>query len=191
MQPFPWNCPISVCLSSIFVSLDGFPTCLCFQINVCPLVSHQYVCRSFRPQLVLSSEALKTSSSGTRATNSSTSLTGGSTGSSTMSFAVATPSRLSYDLLGSSLMQLIATILSCLSKKNPSANSSEASAVRMSSSGDAFISRVNDIVRWAVVAPHGGQQGNDYYDQRAPSGHVVNIVMCRCFDFAHDFGVVW
>ncbi|KAK2159680.1 hypothetical protein LSH36_148g05042 [Paralvinella palmiformis] len=59
----------------------------------------------------------------------------------------ATSLHLPYDPLATSLMQLIATVLSVLSKHNPMAISSEASAERMSTSGDAFMSRANDIVR--------------------------------------------
>ncbi|XP_023932135.1 S phase cyclin A-associated protein in the endoplasmic reticulum-like isoform X1 [Lingula anatina] len=66
------------------------------------------------------------------------------------STAQATP-HLPHDVVCTSLMQLIATILSCLAKQNPSSNSSEASAERMSSTGDAFMSRGNDIISYIIA----------------------------------------
>ena len=59
---------------------------------------------------------------------------------------------LPYDPLSTSLMQLIATILNCLAKNNPMMSASDASAERMSSSGDSFSSRANDIIRSALAA---------------------------------------
>ena len=67
--------------------------------------------------------------------------------SSTGSYSLSCLSQLTFDPLGSALMQLIASILTCLAKHNPSLISSEASLERMSSSGDAFMNRVNDIIR--------------------------------------------
>ncbi|XP_036365773.1 S phase cyclin A-associated protein in the endoplasmic reticulum isoform X3 [Octopus sinensis] len=55
--------------------------------------------------------------------------------------------KLPSDSLSISLMQLISSILSCLAKNNPLSNSSEASVERMSSSGDAFLNRGNDLIR--------------------------------------------
>ena len=55
--------------------------------------------------------------------------------------------RLPFDLISTSLMQFLATILLCLAKNNPTMNASEASAERMSGSGDAYMNRGNDIIR--------------------------------------------
>ena len=59
--------------------------------------------------------------------------------------------KLPYDGLCTALMQLIATILTCLAKNNPAVNSSDASAERMSGSGDAFMNRGNDLIRCIIL----------------------------------------
>ncbi|CAI9733996.1 phase cyclin A-associated in the endoplasmic reticulum-like isoform X1 [Octopus vulgaris] len=58
--------------------------------------------------------------------------------------------KLPSDSLSISLMQLISSILSCLAKNNPLSNSSEASVERMSSSGDAFLNRGNDLISYVI-----------------------------------------
>ena len=60
------------------------------------------------------------------------------------------PTSLPYDSAAVSLLQLLSTILSCLAKHNPSINSSEASMERMSSTGDAFMNRGNDMIRYVL-----------------------------------------
>ncbi|XP_048254024.1 S phase cyclin A-associated protein in the endoplasmic reticulum-like [Haliotis rufescens] len=58
--------------------------------------------------------------------------------------------KLPYDPLAASLMQVVASVLSCLAKNNPTLHSSEASLERMSSSGDAFANRGNDIISYII-----------------------------------------
>lgn len=59
-------------------------------------------------------------------------------------------SRLPYDPLAVSLMQLLATVLSCLAKHSPASNVSEASAERMSGTVDTVSSRSNDLISYVV-----------------------------------------
>ena len=61
--------------------------------------------------------------------------------------SVSTLDRLPFDPVASSLLQLIATVLHCLAKNNPSTNASDASAERMTMSGDTFMNRANDVLR--------------------------------------------
>lgn len=61
-----------------------------------------------------------------------------------------TGAKLPSDSLSVGLMQLISSILSCLAKNNPLSNSSEASVERMSSSGDAFLNRGNDLISYVI-----------------------------------------
>lgn len=62
----------------------------------------------------------------------------------------STGEKLPSDSLSVGLMQLISSILSCLAKNNPLSNSSEASVERMSSSGDAFLNRGNDLISYVI-----------------------------------------
>ena len=59
-----------------------------------------------------------------------------------------TSSDLPYDPIGSALMQTVSTILTCLARNNPATRSSEASAERMTMSGDSFLNRANDNIRY-------------------------------------------
>lgn len=56
-------------------------------------------------------------------------------------------SSLPYDGVGTSLMAVLTTVLSCLAKHSPASNSSEASLERMSAAGDTMASRSSDIIR--------------------------------------------
>ena len=55
--------------------------------------------------------------------------------------------RAALDAVTGGLVQLVGTVLACLARQNPGANASVASAVRTAASGDAFMSRANDIIR--------------------------------------------
>lgn len=66
---------------------------------------------------------------------------------SSLSSSSSQPASLPYDAVAVSTLQLVSTVLSCLAKHNPSINSSEASMERMSGTGDAFMSRGNDMIR--------------------------------------------
>ncbi|XP_064608297.1 S phase cyclin A-associated protein in the endoplasmic reticulum-like isoform X2 [Liolophura sinensis] len=58
--------------------------------------------------------------------------------------------KLPYDPVVSNLMFALSTILSCLAKNNPTFNCSEAAAERTSNSGDAFMSRGNDVISYVI-----------------------------------------
>ncbi|XP_060063771.1 S phase cyclin A-associated protein in the endoplasmic reticulum-like [Ylistrum balloti] len=60
------------------------------------------------------------------------------------------PCKLPFDLVAVSLMQLLSSILNCLAKYGPTAKCSEASAERMSSSGDPFTIRGNDVISYII-----------------------------------------
>ncbi|XP_021362165.1 S phase cyclin A-associated protein in the endoplasmic reticulum-like isoform X2 [Mizuhopecten yessoensis] len=60
------------------------------------------------------------------------------------------PSKLPCDLVAVSLMQLLSSILNCLAKYGPTAKCSEAAAERMSSSGDPFTIRGNDVISYII-----------------------------------------
>ncbi|KAJ8318369.1 hypothetical protein KUTeg_003460 [Tegillarca granosa] len=70
-----------------------------------------------------------------------------SSGSQQTSSVNSSSGKLPYDTMAVSLLQLLATILSCLAKYNPAINCSEASVERMTGTGDAFTSRGNDVIR--------------------------------------------
>ncbi|CAC5420269.1 S phase cyclin A-associated protein in the endoplasmic reticulum [Mytilus coruscus] len=69
---------------------------------------------------------------------------------SSMSSSSSQPASLPYDSVAVSTLQLVSTVLSCLAKHNPSINSSEASMERMSGTGDAFMSRGNDMISYMI-----------------------------------------
>ncbi|GFR79611.1 S phase cyclin A-associated protein in the endoplasmic reticulum-like isoform X2 [Elysia marginata] len=71
---------------------------------------------------------------------------GGSSNSSTTSDC-GEPNQLPFDPVCCSLMQVLGMVLTCLAKNNPASNCSEASAERMTATGDAFMNRGNDIIR--------------------------------------------
>ncbi|KAK3743773.1 hypothetical protein RRG08_043505 [Elysia crispata] len=74
---------------------------------------------------------------------------GGSSNSSTTSDSGETH-QLPFDPVCCSLMQVLATVLTCLAKNNPASNCSEASAERMTATGDAFMNRGNDIISYII-----------------------------------------
>ncbi|XP_076101540.1 S phase cyclin A-associated protein in the endoplasmic reticulum-like isoform X1 [Mytilus galloprovincialis] len=69
---------------------------------------------------------------------------------SSLSSSSSQPASLPYDAVAVSTLQLVSTVLSCLAKHNPSINSSEASMERMSGTGDAFMSRGNDMISYMI-----------------------------------------
>ncbi|XP_033749375.1 S phase cyclin A-associated protein in the endoplasmic reticulum-like isoform X2 [Pecten maximus] len=68
----------------------------------------------------------------------------------TLSSGSSSTSKLPFDLIAVSLMQLLSSILNCLAKYGPTAKCSEASAERMSSSGDPFTIRGNDVISYII-----------------------------------------
>lgn len=74
----------------------------------------------------------------------------GSSSSSSTTSDSGEPYQLPFDPVCCSLMQVLATVLTCLAKNNPASNCSEASAERMSATGDAFMNRGNDIISYII-----------------------------------------
>ncbi|XP_064618910.1 S phase cyclin A-associated protein in the endoplasmic reticulum-like isoform X2 [Lineus longissimus] len=75
---------------------------------------------------------------------------GSSLSNSMNSISSSQMNKLPNDPVATGLMQLLAAVLACLAKNNPSINSSEASAERMSGSGDALNNRANDIISYVI-----------------------------------------
>ncbi|XP_069138019.1 S phase cyclin A-associated protein in the endoplasmic reticulum-like isoform X2 [Argopecten irradians] len=86
---------------------------------------------------ILLPDEQKRPSSGLSGTNLSSGSSGG-------------PCKLPFDLVAVSLMQLLSSILNCLAKYGPTAKCSEAAAERMSSSGDPFTIRGNDVISYII-----------------------------------------